>query len=222
MNKIIVRQSKLKLQQEEVYIENILQNVEIEVLENVTCCIANIEKNVNITLNLAENSNSTFEFFLKLDNNNNKIKIINQKNSNLRLHYAAVYKNDNNLEIESDIANSKTNIEIQVRLVENNGSMNVLATGDIKKDTEEITYLEDIKAISVNNEKIRIMPDLLVSSNEVIANHNATISNISESDLFYLRSKGLNKDSATRLIKQGFLKGILCIEELKIGGEQDE
>jgi Fe-S cluster assembly protein SufD len=63
------------------------------------------------------------------------------------------------------------------------------------------------------------MPNLLVRTNSVIANHNATISMVNESYLFYLMSKGLNKTSAIRLIKNGFLKGILKINELKIGGE---
>ena len=49
---------------------------------------------------------------------------------------------------------------------------------------------------------------MLVSSSEVIANHNVTIGNVSDEDLFYLTSKGLSKDEARKLLETGFLISI--------------
>ena len=62
---------------------------------------------------------------------------------------------------------------------------------------------------------MKIMPNLIVKSSRIIANHNATISPVDENDLFYLESKGLSNESATSLIKEGFLKGIVTNDELK-------
>ena len=48
-----------------------------------------------------------------------------------------------------------------------------------------------------------------INSLDVSANHKVTISNVKDDELFYLESKGVNKEDATKLLKEGFVLGIL-------------
>ncbi|MCH9621888.1 MAG: FeS cluster assembly protein SufD [Chlamydiia bacterium] len=48
-------------------------------------------------------------------------------------------------------------------------------------------------------------PNLEVFADDVIASHGATVSMLSEEELFYLTSRGVCKDEAASLLKQGFL-----------------
>jgi len=57
---------------------------------------------------------------------------------------------------------------------------------------------------------------MLVSSENVEANHNVTISSVREDELFYLTTKGLSEDSAKDLLEKGFLINIFNDENIKI------
>ena len=222
MHKIKVEQKSLNVKEEELYITDFLEDLELKVRGTVYCAIQNFH-NQTIKILLEENSHLTIEFLLDLENTKNKITIENQENSKLDMHYACTYKGTNELVIENVITTSHNENTIQVRAVENDGALTILATGEIQGNTKENTYLEDIKAITTHENSIKIMPDLKVATNSVLANHNATIGPIEENLLFYLESKGLAKESATSLIKEGFLKSNLQEKILKfIGGERDE
>ena len=104
------------------------------------------------------------------------------------------------------------------------GKLIVDATGSVEKDIKNNDMLENIRILSLNNQENIILPNLLVSSDEVSINHNATISGLDENYLFYLMSKGLSKEESSRLITKGFLmnKLDLNVEEkdnLYFGGE---
>ena len=80
---------------------------------------------------------------------------------------------------------------------------------------------ESIKVLNENNSTNRILPNMLVSSSEVMADHFVTISNCFEDELFYLESKGINKMQAYQLIEQGFILEIFDerLQNIIIGGE---
>ena len=58
-------------------------------------------------------------------------------------------------------------------------------------------YLNKLQTFNINS--------IVVSSDEVEIDHNATISGLNEDYLFYLNSKGLSKEEASKLITKGFL-----------------
>lgn len=208
MNKLIVEQNIIHLQDEEVVLEIKEKELEINVSGSVYCSMDKFN-NQNLVIKLKENSHLMIEFFGTIENTKNKITIYNEENSKLNLHYACIYKENNELIIENNIRSSYINNEILVRAVEENGNLIIKAVGCIEENTKDNVYLEDIKAIVKENNSIKIMPDLLVRSHSVIANHNATISPVSEEQLFYLEKKGMDRKKAGTLIKEGFLKGIL-------------
>lgn len=53
------------------------------------------------------------------------------------------------------------------------------------------------------------VPNLEISENEVKAGHASTVGKVSDTELFYLMSRGLTEKASTKLIVQGFLESIL-------------
>ena len=214
MNKIVVEQNEIHLQDEELMLSTFPNKLTLKISGNVYCGIEEFN-NKELYISLQENSHLQMEFLVKVVNTKNKITIYNEENSKLDLHYACTYKNENELIINSNVSTSNNNNTILVRAVEEDGTLNIVATGIIEENTKNNTYLEDIKAITNKKNSIKIRPDLIVKTNSVLASHNATISPVEDSELFYLESKGLEKMQATSLIKEGFLKGIIEKEEIK-------
>ncbi|KXT76002.1 Fe-S cluster assembly protein SufD [Streptococcus sp. DD12] len=53
-------------------------------------------------------------------------------------------------------------------------------------------------------------PILLIDENDVTAGHAASIGQIDEQDMYYLMSRGLDKETAERLVIRGFLGGVIA------------
>lgn len=52
-------------------------------------------------------------------------------------------------------------------------------------------------------------PELEISTKEVLCSHSAATSSFSESELLYMRFRGIRKEKAKRILKHGFLQEIL-------------
>lgn len=55
----------------------------------------------------------------------------------------------------------------------------------------------------------RVVPNLEIMEDEVVAEHKATVGKVSELELYYLMSRGLPKARATEFLVRGFLKDLL-------------
>ena len=73
--------------------------------------------------------------------------------------------------------------------------------------TEENIFLWD-------KGRVRWIPALLVKSNEVEASHACKIEKISEEDLFYLRSRWIDKQNASFILVESKVKNIFKNEEI--------
>lgn len=166
-----------------------------------------------------------------LMNNSNKLTITLEENASLNLN-ANWFKEKKNLEIflncksnttvkshcyiETDThfqLNFQTNLEgnhnkceiLFSVVTEKEGNCFIKSSGKIVKNTKENELLEEIKGLSLDKPSITFIPELIVDSMDVTANHNATIKCLDKEELFYFASKGIKKEDATILIKNGFL-----------------
>lgn len=57
--------------------------------------------------------------------------------------------------------------------------------------------------------KIETIPSLEVLCNDVKASHGASVSRLSDEELFYLQSRGIERQEATRLLTEGFIGEVL-------------
>lgn len=209
MNKIILEQDEKNFQDEKCEICINTSFITLNITGDVYLRIIKIFKDTILNINLNANSKLDIELDFLLKNNRNNINIVNGENSKLNLNFASLYQEENEIIINNDIKVDNSITNIHFRGVDDNGKLTIKATGKIFKNTKNNKYLEDIRVITSNNNFVKIMPDLLVDSNSVEANHNATISKINPEYIFYLTSKGMDKETAKNLLRDGFLKSIL-------------
>lgn len=148
---------------------------------------------------------------------NSKIQIINEDKSRLEAHIGISGSEKNNIHIENTLRGSDITSEIRVRVVSEPNSYTYLKTvGVLESGYTNNEFLEDIKYLNEYPGQIVCLPELLVASDDVIANHNMTCASFDTEMLFYLESRGLTKSRAKELMRDSFLKfgkrkeGIIC------------
>ena len=208
MNKLIVDKEELSLKDNIIYLEIKVPKVTLNISGKVMIneFITKNNYDLELIINMDNNSELLFNRYLDINKINSKI-IINQKdNSSLELNNSIIAKDKGEMIILSNVTgnNNMTNIKVRA-ITKDKGSLLLKCTTDNKEKTNNNELLESLKILMLNNEESIIIPDLLVSSNEVEVNHAATISGINKDELFYLTSKGLTEESATYLLSTGFI-----------------
>ncbi len=216
MNKIIVKDSNITITDKEVNLCFDTNKVTITI--DGTVCINDLDNNKYLELNivLLKDSKLLYNRFNK-DISNFKINFEVIENSNLEFNYSLYQTIPSNILFNANVLGNNNNIKFNIRGVTNdNGSIYVDATSDCVKNIKNNDVLESIKIINLTDNNNVIIPNLLVSSNDIIVNHNATISNVDDSYLFYLESKCLDTDCAKKLIVNGFLKENIKISDWEV------
>lgn len=70
-------------------------------------------------------------------------------------------------------------------------------------------YLKLDALIMSREAMARVIPSLEITENDVKGGHGATVGQVNQDQLFYLRSRGLNLKSAENLLVEGFLSDIM-------------
>lgn len=106
-----------------------------------------------------------------------------------------VYHNNKNT--ESNIINNSVNID--------NGTTIFNITSVVYNGITDCVLNQSSKIINLNDSESIINPNLLIEENDVIANHSAFIGKFSESQIFYLMSRGISREESINLLIKGFL-----------------
>ena len=154
----------------------------------------NLEE-LNITL--LDGSKLLYNKYTK-DIKNSKINIQENNDTTLEFNYSLYQSIKASIILDSKVLGNNNKCSMNVYGVsDKDGAIVVNATGSV---------LENIRILMLNDSENVIVPNLLVGSNEVSVNHNATISSLDTNYLYYLNSKGLSYEDAKKLIVKGFLK----------------
>ncbi len=106
------------------------------------------------------------------------------------------------------------NIKVRVINILSNSNINLVVNGKILEATRDNELIEDLKGLIINeNDMIKISPNMMVDTNEVLANHLVTIGSFNKEELFYLTMRGLSLSSAKELLKKAFLTNIMSAYE---------
>ena len=217
MNKIVLDKENYSLNNQELDVKIIKKNITLEINGNVK--INDLTSNEDINLNIILNDNSSL-IYNKYNKNLAKENInIDIKNNTVLSFNQSVYNElEGSFIINANINGSNNKTDINFYGVTNQyGKIFVSATGNVIKNVKNNDMLENVRILSLNNQENIIEPNLLVSSDEVSINHNATISYLDDDYLFYLNSKGISKEEAARLITKGFL-----MNKLDLSNEEKE
>ena len=193
---------------------NIKQKSEYIVLNenNINSLLDNksyiIDKNLlmdNICINIPDGYNLSFYL---IDYDSNKLDItFNQNNdSNLIFNFSIINNDKSSYKIINNINGSNNKTVIKGRIYNNiNADTMCDISGDIKKNTLNNDYTEDVRGLNLYSNNLIIKPNLIVSTDEVIANHMVTIGNFEKSKINYLKQKGLSDENVKKLLLNNFL-----------------
>ncbi|MEM4397166.1 MAG: SufD family Fe-S cluster assembly protein [Candidatus Woesearchaeota archaeon] len=142
----------------------------------------------------------------------NRIKINvyhNTGNSESRIYSCFLGNNNDVIDITTNTIHDSENTksDILVKGVLNQKSQSVYR-GKIKiteKGNKTISFLSDHSLLLGENSYSYSIPSLEIDTNDVKASHSASTGKIEKELLFYLMSRGINKQEAEKLITKGFL-----------------
>ena len=165
--------------------------------------ISNIKEGIIV---LEDNASLIIHDIIDIEGINGNLSIISNNNTNLDLGLGISSKGKNTFNIINRLVgnNNKSNIKIRV-VSEEYSYINMKLTGIIESNTKNNDYTEDIKYLNLYPETIICLPELIVNSNDTVANHLMSVGNVNEEELFYLESRGINKKDSIEMIKRGFL-----------------
>ena len=205
MNTLLLDKEYYHFTNEEVNVEITKKNLTIEIDGNVKINDLISKEDINLKILVNDNSKLIYNKFNKNLNNSN-IEINVNNNTNVSFNQSVYNELEGNFKLYANILGNNNETTINFYGVTNQkGKITCDATGNVVKNIKNNNMLENVRILSLNEEQNIILPNLLVASNEVEINHNATLSNINEDYLFYLESKGLTKEEATNLIYKGFI-----------------
>lgn len=219
MNTILINNKDFIIEETYCKIDYCMNEINLKIKGNVH--IYDFNNNEELKLNIEVLKNSKLDYYM-FSNTSFKIKEININNledSITNFNYSFINGDNNRVIINNNIIGNNIKSNINVRGVsKDNAICNISSNGYVKKNTLNNEFNEDIRGLNLDKGSIIINPNMFIDTNDVIANHNATIGNIDNNYMFYLNSKGINNENAKKLIISGFIKTILCDE---IKGEID-
>ena len=217
MNKINIEDKSVHLENN-VYLLEIQKNLDLEI---------NIDKDIDtklvilgyhdyhIKFNVYNNANITVNS-LNVNNSSN-IEINLYNNSNIIYNHSVSSNIDsihnfiiNHLESNSNsyVINNGVNL--------GNNKLFFRIDGVIPKKLNNIICNQESKIINYDNGNSKIIPNLIIDSNDIIANHSSYIGKIEEDIIFYLETRSINKEMIKKLIYKAILLG-----KMKLSDEQD-
>ena len=231
MNNLIIKENNLEIKDNVINIEldTKILNLTIKGKVLINEIIKKENEDIELTINMTPNSSLIYNRFIINNKTNNKIILNQDNNSNLIFNYSLLANDECNIELNSYLNGNNNNTEINIKCVtENKGNTNIKTEAKVIPNIKENDLLESIKVLNLNESNNTIMPNLLVSSNEVTVNHAATISNIDPDYLFYLNSKGISTKESINLIKNGYLKNNISLTkeiskeiDILLGGQNE-
>ena len=218
MNKIIIEKDINLILNKNEY--------EIEIINNSNINLSINNKEVKIIM-LIKNSNININLIV---NDNNKL-IINSLGINSCINYNVNIKNNCNLLIVDSILSKIDSIN-KIKLIHegsnsitkfytnginlDNNKMYFYLDGIISKNCLNVYLEENSKIINNKDGDSKIIPNLIVDTKEVIANHSAFIGTINKDNLLYLMSRGLDLKTANKLLIKSILLSNMCLNTDKL------
>ena len=216
-DKLLISSLKLKIKEDtdlELNIEvntedkidifiNILSGVHLNICEyinGIQLKIQNkyyLEKNSHVEIRKINNINSIKEYdIVNLNGEGASFKRVLKTISTSQEKYdMLIYHNA--LNTNSDVINHGVNM-LDGELIFNVSSF-------VPKDISGCYANQTNRIINLTNNKCQICPNMYIDCFDVIANHSAFIGSFTDEELFYLQSRGIPQNEATKLLLKGFL-----------------
>ncbi len=157
----------------------------------------NLDKNSYCNVFKFQNIETISEMVIaKLEGENSKIDY-NFKTicSNKETYHYNIYHNSSNT-----ISNVKNN-----GVCIGKGTLTYQVSSFVPKNIRDCIVNQNNKIINLTNNKCEIRPNLYIDCNDVEASHSALIGKFTDEEMFYIQSRGIDYNSALKLLITGFL-----------------
>lgn len=183
-----------------------------------------VNSNCSSKLMIIGNNNYDLEIILKKGssltinaiNKNNSVNIVIKlyENSFINYNHSVLGSTDsinnfNVLHIEDGSSSILNNNGIN----KDNNKLFFNINGEIPKKLKNITCNQSSKIINLKDGNSQIIPNLIIDSNDIIANHAAYIGKIDDEVKFYLESRGLKKGNIEKLIYRSIMLAKMELEK---------
>ena len=200
-------------------------NLDIEIdLKEDSKLNFNINVNPNVTLNLniitkgklgkiqykytlLENSKCNVFKFQNVDSIKEMIIAnLNGINADFEYNFKTIASNKETYDyhIFHNFNNTISNIKNNGVCIED-GNIIYQVSSFVPKDIKGCTVNQNNRIINLTDNKCEIKPNLYIDSFDVEASHSALIGKFSDEEMFYIQSRGIDYDSAVKLLITGFL-----------------
>lgn len=183
--------------------------------------------NGKIVANLGKNS-KIITYFADFATEKNHLDVdinLNEENATCEWHLASLSSNNDNKEIAVSIYHNHPMTFGRIDnygVCKDNGRLVFSGISHIIKGSHASKSHQNAKIVVFDESCIaKAKPILKIDENDIEASHAATVGKVSDEHIFYLTSRGLNKEEAKMLITLGYLKPILKGFYDSIQGEID-
>ena len=205
MNKILLGSGNFDL-------ERYTSPCTLEVKKSTTLNAINMCTDLTLDIHVLDDAEFTLNLFDFDEATKHKIHITTFKNSKVKINVSFIAMNDYNLEINATINGEASSTDVNIRGINESSNVNITLNGTANKKCKDSIINEYAKIINTSDKSNTLIPNLIVNTNEVVANHGVSIGSINDDELFYLMSKGISKSNAIKLIEEGFILSIMDSE----------
>ncbi len=196
------------------------ENLEIKVRQNVNCSMItynnqNISTKFNLHVEVEENAKFTLYNIITSDSDNsyNVTCNLNCRKASFDSLNVVLCGGSANYESFIDIyhldKSTSSNLETYA-ISKDNAKIKLDNNATIKKGCGASIAHQKAKGLTLSkNAVIKALPNLFIDEYDVIANHAASIGSLNPDDLFYLMSRGLTKEEASKIIIMGFINPLV-------------
>lgn len=171
------------------------------------------DHDIDFTMQIELMQNAVFKLYnITTTDHNVNIKVLcdlKEKNSlfeNLSVSLSGASSNYNSYTNINHLAPNTTSELSVYAIAKEKANVKLDNNAFIKNGCSKAVAHQKAKGLTLDKtSSIKALPNLFIDEYDVIANHAASIGSLNPEDLFYLMSRGLNKEEASKIIIMGFI-----------------
>lgn len=169
---------------------------------------------LNLKIELKKHSTCKFNIFKVVNSFDSNLDLIMDNNSKIDVNLAFISNNKFCLNIDTKLYGDNITSSINIRGInEINSNVKIIMNGTVAGETHGNILNEHAKIINKSEQQNILIPNLIINTNDVTANHGVSIDTIDLNSIFYLNSKGIDKFNAIKLLEEGFILAIFNADE---------
>ena len=211
MNKIFIDSEDFVIKKNGIYyLKPNKSSYRIKIESDINCKIIVISENIDYNIEYFINKNSELIVNSLNYSNNTNVTINLDEYSKIIYNHSVVSKENSINKFNLNHLSSKTE-----SIINNNGinlGNNKLffeIDGVIIKKLNNVKCEQNSKIINYGMGNSKIIPNLLIESNDIIANHSAYIGNFDDDIKFYVLSRGISLDILIKILYKAILLGTM-------------